>query len=568
MSSINHPASLPTLGFGLGLRASHIHDILEHKPRVDWFEIISENYMENEGKSKRLLERIAEHYPIVMHGVSLSIGGTDPLNIDYLQKLKALMQWVRPAWISDHVCFTGVAHKNTHDLLPLPYTQEALSHIVSRIKQVQDILESNIAFENPSTYLEFTNSSMPEAEFIARMVDEADCNLLLDVNNVYVSCFNHHRDTKAYLDALPLDKVIQIHLSGHSHHGSHILDTHDDVVIDDVWALYRYVITKAGRIPNTMIEWDANIPEFPVLYAELEKARNMARITKISDPLANFDSGLENRNQNAEKTTLQHLQSQLQTSILSDSASHNEQLSWIRSKPNLSAEARLAIYATGYRLRCYEAVREDYPVLARYLGEKPMDSLLKAFVEQVPSHHFNLAHYSYQLPDFLRKNDDNDEVAIGLARLERSIARVTVAPESIALEPHHLSHLTPDELMQRQFITRNAFELLEFPCDVNGVYRSIKAQETFSLPQYCQSFLAIYRHEEEVFKLPLEPTEAALLHKLSSGIHLGDAIEAILSECHNDHFFSSEQFSVSIMHWLPRWIKNGVLAKSNLNLQH
>ncbi|MBY0408432.1 MAG: DUF692 domain-containing protein, partial [Rickettsiales bacterium] len=270
-------SNLPNLGFGLGLRPKHYSYIFEHQPKVDWFEIISENFMDTDGKPRRNLARILEYYPVVMHGVAMSIGTVDPLNSEYLTKLKKLADDIKPAWISDHLCWTGIAHKNTHDLLPVPYTEEALKHITQRIKDVQDFLERPIALENPSTYLEFKQSSMPEAEFIARMAEESGCNLLLDVNNVYVTCFNHRLDPKAYLDTLPLDRVIQIHLSGHTNNGTHIIDTHDDHVVDEVWQLYKYGVHKAGRVPNTMVEWDDNIPDFDVLYAELGKAKVASR---------------------------------------------------------------------------------------------------------------------------------------------------------------------------------------------------------------------------------------------------------------------------------------------------
>ena len=265
--------AFPHLGFGLGLRTQHYPYIFENTPLVDWFEVISENFIDTDGRPKHNLERIKERYPIVMHGVALSIGTIDPLNSEYLQKLKTAMHWINPAWISDHLCWTGVAHKNTHDLLPVPYTEAALSHVVARIKAVQDYIERPMAFENPSTYLEFKSSSMHEAEFIARMLEASNAYLLLDVNNVYVTCYNHSLDPKAYIDALPLDRVVQIHLSGHTNKGTHIIDTHDDYVVDEVWDIYRYVLQKAKRVPNTMIEWDDQMPDFPVLLAELEKAK-------------------------------------------------------------------------------------------------------------------------------------------------------------------------------------------------------------------------------------------------------------------------------------------------------
>jgi len=266
----------PTLGFGLGLRAPHYDAILDERPgTVDWFEIISENFLEAHGGYWDFLADLRADYPIVMHGVSMSIGSTDPLNVDYLKKLKALADFLQAPWVSDHLCWTGTQGKNAHDLLPVPYTEESLAHIVERIKRVQDALGRRILLENPSTYLEFTDSSIPEWEFLVRMAESADCGLLLDVNNVYVSAFNHHYDAKKYIDALPSDRIVQIHLAGHKNYGTHIIDTHDSHVIDEVWKLYAYTLETKG-LASTMIEWDDHIPEFPVLLAELDKARDIA----------------------------------------------------------------------------------------------------------------------------------------------------------------------------------------------------------------------------------------------------------------------------------------------------
>lgn len=267
----------PNIGFGLGLRAPHYDLILEQRPKgVDWFEIISENFIEAHPGYWDFLADLRADYALVMHGVSMSIGSTDPLNREYLKKLKALADFLQPPWLSDHLCWTGVQGKNTHDLLPVPYTDESLRHIVSRVKQVQDILERHIVIENPSSYVEFADSHISEWGFMARLAEEADCGLLLDINNIYVSAFNHGYDPKTYIDALPAERIVQIHLAGHEHRGTHIIDTHDQPVIDEVWQLYRYAIRSKGAI-STMIEWDDHIPEFSILLAELDKAREAAQ---------------------------------------------------------------------------------------------------------------------------------------------------------------------------------------------------------------------------------------------------------------------------------------------------
>ncbi len=262
---------LPDLGLGVGLRTRHFAHILGQRPAVGFFEILTENFLDTGGRPRFILDQIAEHYPIVMHGVSMSIGSTDRIDLDYLAKVRALAARTGALWVSDHVCWTGVLGRNTHDLLPLPYTEQSLRHTVERVRVVQDVLERPLVLENPSTYLEFVPSQMPESEFVARLAAEADCGILLDVNNVYVSAFNHGFDAETYIEAIPADRVCQYHLAGHTHRGTHILDTHDDHVVDPVWELYGQTIRHVG-LRATLLEWDANIPPFEVVQREVEKA--------------------------------------------------------------------------------------------------------------------------------------------------------------------------------------------------------------------------------------------------------------------------------------------------------
>jgi uncharacterized protein len=268
-------ATLPYLGFGLGLRPQHYREILESSPKVDWFEVISENYMVPGGQPLRMLDRIAERYPIVMHGVSLSIASTAPLDMDYLRQLKALAARVGPRWISDHLCWTGVHGVNLHDLLPVPYTEEALRHVAQRISRVQDALGRRIAIENVSSYMAYACSEMSEWEFVAELARRADCLLLLDVNNVFVSGKNHAFDQRQFIAAIPKDRVVQFHLAGHSEGETCLIDTHDEPVCDAVWDLYAQALGTFGRV-STMIERDDNIPPLAELVAELDRARAIA----------------------------------------------------------------------------------------------------------------------------------------------------------------------------------------------------------------------------------------------------------------------------------------------------
>ncbi len=263
--------ALPRLGLGLGLRNQHFEEILAGDPDIDWFEAISENFMDSGGRPRAVIRALAERYPIVLHGVSLSIGSTDPLDRAYLASLKRLADEVRPAWISDHLCWTGVLDLNSHDLLPLPLTEESLAHVAVRVRQVQDFLERPLILENPSSYVRFAESTMEEPEFLRRLADDTGCGLLLDVNNVYVSCFNAGADPLAWLDAFPCDRVVQMHLAGHQHHGTHVIDTHDRPVRPEVWELFRIAWARTGGA-STLLEWDGDIPSLAECRAELRKA--------------------------------------------------------------------------------------------------------------------------------------------------------------------------------------------------------------------------------------------------------------------------------------------------------
>jgi uncharacterized protein (UPF0276 family) len=269
----------PPLGFGLGLRVPHFEHVLQNRPPVDWFEVLSENYMVAGGKPRYYLNRIREHYPVVMHGVSLSIGSTDPLDGDYLRKLKTLANEVQPEWISDHLCWTTCHNINSHDLLPLPYNEETLKHVAGRIRQVQDFLGRRILIENVSSYLTYRASEMTEWEFLAAVAEQADCLILLDINNIYVSACNHGFAPETYLEHMDASRIQQFHMAGHTRQGDFLIDTHDQPIPDPVWTLYTRALTQFGPI-TTMIERDDNIPPFDELLAELDQARALAHSTR------------------------------------------------------------------------------------------------------------------------------------------------------------------------------------------------------------------------------------------------------------------------------------------------
>jgi uncharacterized protein (UPF0276 family) len=263
------PASL---GHGVGLRREHFERVLSAPTRVDWFEVISENFMADGGRPVDVLEQVRARYPIVLHGVSLSIGSTDPLNRPYLDRLAALARRTEPAWVSDHLCWAGIGGHYAHDLLPLPYTEEALRHVVERVQQVQEHLGRPIALENVSSYVTFRQSSLTEWEFLAEIATRSGCGILLDVNNIYVSSRNHGFDPRAYVDGIPKDSVWQFHLAGHSDKGKYLLDTHDHPVPDPVWDLYARAVERFGKV-SALVEWDDRIPDFERLEEETQRAR-------------------------------------------------------------------------------------------------------------------------------------------------------------------------------------------------------------------------------------------------------------------------------------------------------
>ena len=272
-------------GVGIGLRVPHYRHILEKKPIVDWFEIISENYMIDAGRPLSVLDSILDQYRVVQHGVSMYFGSADPLSREHLRRLKSLVRRTGTPWLSDHLCWGSVDGTYTHDLLPMPYTYEAARITAEKVRQAQDFLEIPIAVENVSSYAEFHVSQMTEWEFLTEVVEHADCGILLDVNNIYVSSQNHSFDPRKYVDAIPADRVAQIHIAGHSKFEKYILDTHDHPVLDPVWSLYARAIERCGPTA-TLLEWDDSIPSFDEVHAEALKANRFLQPQTRAEPLA------------------------------------------------------------------------------------------------------------------------------------------------------------------------------------------------------------------------------------------------------------------------------------------
>lgn len=551
VNTMTNRFGLPYLGFGLGLRPKHYPDILDKWPQeVAWFEVISENFMETDGKPKHVLERVIQHYPVVMHGVGLSIGSTDPLDRDYLQKLKALAGWVNPPWLSDHLCWTGVQHKYSHDLLPVPYTKTSLAYVVDRIKQVQDYLGRPLLLENPSTYLEFQESGIPEWEFIAMMAEQADCGLLLDVNNVYVSCYNHRLDPKTYLDSLPYDRVVQIHLAGHENQGTHIIDTHDGHVIDAVWELYSYVTAKCGPV-STMIEWDAKIPEFPVLVEELEKAKTWAgkTVDLPSQQLHNY------RGQTiAERTAYPAMLTRMQEAILTGDVDRVAPDTWICPKENYPPEEQLGVYVNGYRYRLFDIIADDFPVTRNALGKEAFNPLVDDYIEATPSTHFNVIKYEFAFPEFIKSKVPPFVYEVAL--VEKTLVEVFDLKETVPLSLEAFGAVPPEQFFEQKLSIRAASRFLVLAYPVNGYITAFHEKQHPELPALEKTYLLVYRHEDSVWRMNLEEKEYALLQALAGGMTVGEAIEKMMAISQGEE----AEIVAKLQQWFAKWVQNGVLA--------
>lgn len=264
----------PIANVGMGLRAVHTNQILQETPKINWLELLADNHMVKGGLAREQALQISSHYPVTLHCVGMSIGSMDPVNLDYLKRLKDLMDDVQPAWVSDHLCWSSLNSTQSHDLLPLPYTEEVLKNTVAKINQIQEYLNTQILIENVSSYLTFKHSEMDEWEFLRAVAEQADCFILLDLNNIYVSHYNHHFSINDYLEYIPFERVREIHLAGYEDRGHYLLDAHNNHVSDHVWDIYRTVTQRHSAIP-TLVEWDNDIPELNALMAEVDKAQSI-----------------------------------------------------------------------------------------------------------------------------------------------------------------------------------------------------------------------------------------------------------------------------------------------------
>jgi uncharacterized protein len=529
----------PALGLGVGLRSEHYGYLLREEPEVDFFEAIAENFLDTGGRPLYVLDHLAERYPVVLHGVSLSIATTDPLDRAYLAKLKRLADRVRAVWVSDHLCWTGVAGRTVHDLLPVPLTEGALAHVIDRVRQVQDLLERPLILENPSSYVQYARDTMSEPEFLVRLCEQAHCGLLLDINNVYVSAFNHGFDALGYLQAIPPEHVAYHHVAGHTHAITHIVDTHVGPVPDPVWELYQaYHAISGGR--STVLEWDEDIPSFEEVRTELHRAR-----TYFFAPHVDGGEHLRSRAEGGmvsaslpSSEPLERLYSMVYDYIVSPLddptawvQAHAEAglpLDTVRPSASLSGRERLDCYRVQYLVRLGGALEADFVALRAFLGEAAFGQLVMAYLQAHPARSFTLSHLGAHLPGFLAGYPHpRRDFLVALAELEATRARLLDAPEGDELSPEDLTRLSPQTWSGLALKPRSTLQVLELTHPAHAWLEHVLARDSVRpSTRRGRSYLAVYRQDFRLGHVALSRPQYRVLRALCSGQPLARALSA------------------------------------------
>lgn len=520
MTIVNlHNKKLRKNSFGLGLRQSHIDIIKQIKPKnIDFFEIISENYF-NENSFRRYdIEELRRDYPFFMHGVSLSIGSPTLPSEEYLKKLRNLANWLQPKVVSDHFCWTGLRNFNSHDLLPLAYDKKSLKIICNKIDLVQNYLKRPIALENPSTYLEFDNVDYDESEFILKTVEKSGCMLLLDINNVFVNCCNHGYNAEDYLSKLPHDSVVQMHIAGHTNYDSHIIDTHATEIGEGVLELYKYYIKSYGCKP-TMIERDDNIPPFQELSSELNMLRNIAvqetgevksdndYIDKLIYQAAKNAQNKQNNHNNIENIIIKNIES-FQDYLLSFGESYQRNLDELKNnlKENskIPRDKQAAIYYKAYRNRLFSLIEAELPASRKFLQDN-FFKLIRSYIEYKPSKYHSIEEYIYELPAFAEKY--LDALSLGLLQLEIEISKVKEVTDFDSSNNQN-NDIFLDNIQQidanilRKIEQNCSSSFVKFAYDVNEIYNHLlfddEISKNYETPK--QTLIILQKQNGEVFK--------------------------------------------------------------------
>jgi len=547
----------------MGLRNQHYPIITETWPEVDWFEAISENYMDTGGRPLQILEQVRHRYPIALHGTALSIGSMDPLSQNYLERLRKLVDRIDPFIVSDHLCWSGIDGEVLHDLLPLPFTEEAVQHVVKRVNQVQEFLGRKILLENVSTYVTYKHSVMPEWEFLTEVAKRSGCGILLDVNNIYVNAVNHKFDPREYLKNIPAEFVGQIHLAGHTDMGSFLFDTHSAPIIDSVWELYREALNLLGPV-STLIEWDENIPPFEHLLEEVEKAKTIyqqfvGKPLKVEETKTVRDITRSKHN----KTTVSLLDVQEWMKLRVQFQEENKELpaaistrGFLNPQGGVAGEERMSVYANGYPARIQESLKEVYEAVYHVLGDGRFSELCRAYVHQYPSHNYNLNFVGRYLPGFLQGSlfSKAFPFLVDLAKLEWLIWKAFHAFDEPAFQPHQLAEVPAENWEQAQIVFQPSVGLIASSWPILDIWRFRREdleQVKFDMFDHPQKIL-VGRNGDQVRCELLNTSQYELIKGLLCRESLGAVCEK-LADITND-----EELPIAV--WFSSWVKEGLIV--------
>ncbi|EYC52677.1 hypothetical protein AZ34_17460 [Hylemonella gracilis str. Niagara R] len=550
------------LGFGLGLRTPHYNDFLNTRQPLDWLEIITDNFLVEGGKPLVMLERIRRDYPLAMHGVAMSIGAAAGVDLAYLRRVKALADRIEPLWVSDHLCWTGTPSQHLHDLYPLPYTDEAARHVIEQIRRAQDVLQRRLVLENVSSYIDFKHNASSEWQFLAHIAEAADCLLLVDVNNIYVSSVNHGFDPLTYLRALPAQRVQQIHLAGHSDNGGYIIDTHDHPVAQPVWDLYAQACHLYGSVA-TMIERDDDIPDLGVLMEELAIARHIASDVAREDvpvgtptsPGASFSVQAEAPANSTEAPPLQQLQLGLASYILGDGATDSAPVSdWIRTPPGVDAGQRLGIYHNAYRARLAEVLAESFARTVLYMGSDRFEQDARAFAVSHPPMVRNLAHYGADFAAFLAALYPGNPELQELAQLDWDLRTTFDEADAPALDTQTAGAQEAALWLNRAQPLHPSLKLRSIRTNVAQIWHAI--DRDLEVPAVAHreepGTLLVWRKGLLPHFQTLEPDQAAFMLSLAQG----RSIEATCADLAGTAVLPDPQ---RLAGWLQVWLEEGWL---------
>ncbi len=550
----------PLLGCGVGLRSEHYKSILDHWPKMDWFEAITENFMDSEGQPIAILEKIRARYPIGLHGVSLSIGSADGVNPVYLEKLEKLAERIKPAIISDHLCWTGIGGENLHDLLPLPFTEEAIDHVVRHVDVVQSKLKRTILLENVSSYVTYKHSTLSEWEFLSEVARRSGCGILLDINNIYVNAFNHKFDASTYIQSIPVEAVGQFHLAGHSRRGNFLFDTHNDYTIEPVWKLYEEALARFGKT-TTLIEWDANIPVFEELAKEAKRARGFYEKSKNLRSGAIHCAPSDKHDDNGRDKSrpygdvhfpkLSDLQKLFTESMHPDHPKKSDRKLSALLNPQGGDRGieRIGVYSEGYIARFQESLSEGFPTIRKILGDEIFADASKNYAEIFISQDYNLTWIGKYFPGFLKKSSILKKFPyfVDLAALEWEVAKSFHGALKNPADLTSLSKINPEHFENLRFEFQPTASIISSEWPIGDIWNAKKNLEVKKAPQD----VLVYRSGFKVLCEKLSAPEAKIFLNLQSGKTLGQAFEALTKK--------EAQQNLPVSEWFSNWASKGLI---------